>query len=333
MHANTSGFETLGANTPVSFASDSSRGLNDVRERLDLNYNGVTNWAFYARADLAEGDGNFNQNGGLIPVAGIGIPGVMEQTDDRRFFQKYSAGARWYASRGVTLDFGGYYKVNQYHYDFGADSTVNNGVNLNEYPAFLAMQKFQTSDGNIRLTLRPWQNVTVVSRYEFQYSTIHTEPDPAAGLPDAESSRMTSHIIAQDVSWIPWSRLSLQAGVNCVLSETRTPASEAVQGILAAENNYWTLNFSSSLVLDDKSDLNLGYVWYFSGDYNNISPLGVPYGAGIEEHAVTATWTRRLSNRVRLAVKYGWYHYDDGAYGGNRDFGANVISATLRYRF
>ena len=195
------------------------------------------------------------------------------------------------------------------------------------------MQDFETYDANFRLTLRPWQNVTAISRYEFQLSTIHTAPDPAVGLSEVESSRMTSHIIAQDVSWIPWSRLSLQAGLNYVLSDTRTPASDVTQGILDAQNNYWTLNFSSVLALDDKTDLNLSYLYYLSGDYSNNSPLGVPYGAGSEEHAVTATLTRRLSQNIRLAVKYGYYRYNDEAYGGNRDFGANLISATLRYRF
>ena len=41
---------------------------------------------------------------------------------------------------------------------------------------------------------------------------------------------MASHIIAQDASWSPWSRLSLQAGLNYVLSETKTPASEVTPG-------------------------------------------------------------------------------------------------------
>jgi hypothetical protein len=195
------------------------------------------------------------------------------------------------------------------------------------------MQDFATYDANFRLTLRPWPNVTAISRYEFQLSTIHTEPDPAAGLSEVESSRMTSHIIAQDVSWIPWSRLSLQAGLNYVISETRTPASDVTQAILGAQNNYWTLNFSSGLALDNKTDFNLSYVYYVSGDYSNNSPLGAPYGAGSEEHAVTATLTRRLARNLRLAVKYSYFRYDDAAFGGNRDFGANLISASLRYRF
>jgi len=117
------------------------------------------------------------------------------------------------------------------------------------------------------------------------------------------------------------------------LSETRTPASDVVQGILQAQNNYWTLHFSSGLALDNKTDLNLSYFYYLSGDYSNNSPLGVPYGAGSEEHAVTATLTRRIRANLRLALKYGYSHYRDAAYGGNRDFEANLVSASLRYRF
>jgi hypothetical protein len=315
----------------VPFTSDSNEGLTDVRERLDLNYNGVTNWAFYSRGEWTEINGNLNQNGGLVPVGGIGILPVQELTTDRRFFQKYSAGTRWYPARGMTLDAGGYYKYNQYHYDNSPDSAPTSIGQL--YPGFLAMQNFETYDGNLRLTMRPWRNVTTVSRYEYQYSTIHTEPDAQYGLPNVESSTMTSHIIAQDVSWIPWSRLSLQSGFNYVLSTTRTPASDVTQGILEAQNNYWTLNFSSLLALDNKTDLNLSYVYYDSGDYNNNSPGGVPYGAGSREHAITATLTRRISKNLRLAVKYGYFRYHDEAFGGNQDFGANLIYACLRYRF
>ena len=50
------------------------------------------------------------------------------------------------------------------------------------------MQDFETYDANAGLTLRPWQSVTLVSRYEYQWSTIHTTPDPVSGLGGVESS-------------------------------------------------------------------------------------------------------------------------------------------------
>jgi hypothetical protein len=329
--AETSGFETLADNAATPFNANAQRGVLDVRERLDLRYSAITNWVLFARGEWTEGDGNLTQTGGLVPINGIGIPPIDNQTDDGRLFQKYSAGARWYLSRQVTLDGGGYYKLNAYDYTLNVDSTPNNSGN--RYPGYLVLQNFDTYDGNVRLTLRPRPNLTLVSRYEYQLSTIHTKPDPISGLSEVQSSDMTSHILAQDISWTPWSRLFLQAGFNYVISETKTPASDVTQAILNAQNNYWTLNFSSGLVLDDKTDFKLGYFYYRADDYQDNSTVGVPYGAGGKEHAITATLTRRLSQRVRLTLRYGFFHYTDDAYGGNRDFGAHLISSSLQYRF
>lgn len=329
--ADSSGIETLGASLPVPFSSDGDAGDVDVRGRLDLIYRGFTNWVLNARVDLTEVDGNLDQYGGLIPVGGIGVLPVESGIDERNFIEKYSAGVRWYPSRRVTVDAGGYYKLDDYHYASSVDSTPDNSPTA--YPGFLEMQNFNTYDGNLRLTLRLLKNVSLISRYEYQWSTIHTEPDALAGLPNVESSAMRSHIIAQDITWTPWSRLNLQAGFNYVLSDTTTPASDVTQAILNSENNYWTVNFSSGLVLDNKTDLNVSYVYYQADDYSDNAPDGVPYGAGGQEHSVTATLTRRINERLRLSLKYGYFRYLDEATGGNADFGANLIYATLRYRF
>ena len=61
------------------------------------------------------------------------------------------------------------------------------------------MQSFETYDGNFRMTCRPWTTVTSVTRYEYQLSTISTAPDPISGLPEVQSGKMNSQIIAEDV--------------------------------------------------------------------------------------------------------------------------------------
>jgi hypothetical protein len=326
-NAESRGTETLANFAPTAFTQNSERAYTDVRQRLDATYNGFTNWVLYARADLTEEDGNLNQYGGLVPIAGIGLAAVTNVIDDRQFLQKYSVGARWYPSRRVTVDVGGYYKSDDYHYDNVVNSAPGN------YPAYLIMQDSETYDGNFRLTLRPWQKVTMVSRYEFQWSTIGTTPDPISGLPGVESSKMASHIIGQDASWSPWSRLSLQAGLNYVLSETKTPASDATQAILNAQNNYWTLNFSSMLIVDNKTDLNLSYFYYLADNYVNNSVAGLPLGVGEEEHSITAALTRRISKNMRLSLRYGFFLYDEVSYGGNRNNSAQFVQASMRYRF
>jgi len=329
--ASSSGIETLGNFATTPFDANGNQSVLDVRTRLDVTYKGITNWVLYARGDWTDGEGSLNALGGLGPVNGIGTLPITQETDDHRFFQKYSVGARWYPARGVALDAGGYYKVNQYNYDNNVDSTLNSGPD--RYPGYLVMQNFETYDGNLRLSLRPLKNVTLTSRYEYQYSTINTTPDAISGLSGVESSTMTSHIIAQDVSWTPWSRLYLQAGVNYVLSQTKTPASDVTQAILAAQNNYWTVNFSSGLVLDQKTDLKLGFFYYRADDYTDNATAGVPYGAGAEEYGATATLVRRITEHLRLSLKYGFSNYRDALYGGNQDFRAHLVYSSLQYRF
>jgi hypothetical protein len=93
------------------------------------------------------------------------------------------------------------------------------------------------------------------------------------------------------------------------------------------------LNFSAGFVLNDKTDLNLGYFYYEADNYNDNSDVGVPLGAGGHEHGVTATLTRRINKNLSLLLRYGYYNYEDQLSGGNNNFTANGLYATLRYRF
>ncbi len=58
-------------NTAVPFNASGYASDLDVRERLDVSYNGVTNWVFWGRGDFTEGTGNLNEFGGLIPIGGL----------------------------------------------------------------------------------------------------------------------------------------------------------------------------------------------------------------------------------------------------------------------
>lgn len=327
--ANSAGTGTLNDNPPESFDGQSARDMIEVTESLDLRYTGVTNWVFSAGGQWDETDGNLSQRGGLSQINGFGVPLATNATDDSSLLQKYSVGARWYPLSRLILDLGGYYKNVDYNYSPSANSTPNGDT----YPGYFAEQSHETYDGNCRVTIRLIQNVTMVSRYEYQLSAIDTTPDPSLGLGRVESSRMTSHVFAQDISWVPWSRLTLQAGFNYVMSKTGTPASAATAAILNAQNNYWTLNFSSGFVVDDKTTLNLNYLYFQADDYQDNSAAGVPLGSGAREHGVTCALTRRINSHTRLNLKYAYYNYANALIGGNGNFEAQMVSASLQYRF
>ena len=93
--------------------------------------------------------------------------------------------------------------------------------------------------------------------------------------------------------------------MSYVLSQTTTPGSDftpQTPALLASQNDYWMLNFSSSLVLNDKTDLNLGYFYYRANDFYNNSAYGVPYGTDAQEHSVSATLIYRIRKNIRLTL-------------------------------
>jgi len=312
-----------GAQSSLSF-----RDVLDLSQQLELRYIGITNWVFYGRAEWTEGRGDLTETG----ASGLPLP-VDRYTEDRRWGQKYTLGVNWYPTRSMNLDWQFYHKMRDNDYRHIVDNTLNTALSGNRYPGFLANHKFTTDDANVRLTLRPTSRITLVSRYDFQYSTTDATPDPISGLGSIESAQLTSHVFAQNATWIPWSRLYLQAGFNYVRSRTETPASQVSRAVLDAQNNYYSLNLTAGFVVDNKTDLQLHSFYYRADDYTDNSAFGMPYGAGAIERGITATLVRRLRQNLRLTLKYGYFDYHDAPSGGFNNYRAHLIYATLNFRF
>lgn len=330
--ADSTAFSTYANSLFGATGSSSDADAIDVTERLDVRYGGITNWVFSARGEWNEGQGNLREFGGIFNDAtGPGAP-IARKTEATRFFQKYSLSAKWYPARRLNFDVGGYYKRNSYDYDHKLDSTPNNGIG-DRYPAYLTLQDFDTYDGNARMTWRPFTSLTLVSRYEYQFATIHTTPDPVSGLSEDESARMTSHIFAQNASWSPWSRWYLQVGFNYVISDLKTPARDYTAAVLKAQNNYWNVNCNTGFVLSDKTDLTLGYSFYRADNYKDNSPAGLPFGSGAQEHGVSAALSHRFNKNLRGTLRYGYYAYTDDSARIYRDYDAHVVYSGLQYRF
>ncbi|MCS7090612.1 MAG: hypothetical protein RMN51_11050 [Verrucomicrobiota bacterium] len=328
--ADSQGWGTQGR-AGTRFSAQSERALLDVRERLELRYTGLTNWIFHATGDWTQGEGSLEEVGGLSLVGGTGVAPVRRDTDDSRLFQKYSVGVRWYSASWLSVEVGGYYKRHRYEYDHGLDSTANNS--LNRYPAYLTYQRFDTWDGHAGLTLRPLAKVTLISRYEFQHSTVQTRPDAASGLSDVESALLTSHILQQSLGFTPWSRLTLQGSWTRVWSEVETPAAAVTRALLASENNYWLAQLQAICVLDDRTDLSTIWFYYRADNFEDFWADGLPLGVAAKEHGFMASCTRRLSARLRLTLRYGYVHHRDETFGQSRNYEAHWVASSMQYRF
>jgi hypothetical protein len=317
---------TAATQTPTTAGNDNY--YLDMAESLEARYTGFRNWSLYASGEWSEDSGNEVWNDQL--AAAVFTP-VMNQ-DWKMLGQKYTVGANWYPL--YRLNFSGqfYHQVHDYDYD------NNLATAPKTYPGYLQNQNFTVDDMNIRATWRVLNSLSLFTRYDFQYSTVDTASIPNGGATagEVQSANITSHIISENISWTPVSRLYVQAGGSYVLNTLDTPVAGSAginNLVLNSANDYWTANGTVGFALDEKTDLQLQYTYYRADDYVNNSASSQPYGAGDEQHSITATITRRITKALQVSLKYGFFRNRDETSGGHNDYDAQLVYANMQYRF
>ena len=314
-----------GPNKSIVASNDpeSNNGTYDflsVDESLEVRYTGLANWAFYARGEWREEQNHLSMKQvDLLTNTFL----LNASTDESNLLQKYLIGAAWYPFPKLNFAAQYYHAIRQYDYSNTPD---------NSYPFFFNKQVFTVDDVNFRFTWRPFTSLSLVGRYDFQRSTI----DTAGGdLGQVQSAVIRNHIFSGDVVWTPFGSFYLQGNVSYVIDETDTPASDALPGPVVTnfKNNYWDAGCSAGLSLDDKTDLQVQYTYYNADDYINNARFSQPYGSGAVQQSVTASISRRISNNLRLTLKYGYFTYHDITSGGHNNYNANLIYGSLQIRF
>lgn len=307
-----------------------SRDMLDLSQQIELRYTGITNVVLYARGDWVEGDGNLLESEVLAATA---TPELRRDTDFDRFSQKYTAGATWYPLQRLNLHAQYYRKLRENTYDHDPTGYLpGSGAGL--YPAFIENHDFTTDDLNFRVTWRPLDKLTLVSRYDLQYNTIETR---GAGLPAGRSAKQTAHILGETITWTPVSRLYIQPGVNYVMDTTHSPAADvgAFPGtpLEDARNDYINVSCTVGLVLDDRTDLQTQYNWYLADNFRDISSWTQPYGAGVEEHGILTSLIRRINPRLKVTLRYGFFSSRGDTDGGYNNYDAHLVYASTQYLF
>jgi hypothetical protein len=321
-------FNSTTAATQTPTTAGNNNYYLDVAESLEARYTGFRNWSLYASGEWSEDKGNEVWNDQL--AAAVFTP-VMNQ-DWKMLGQKYTVGANWYPLYRLNFSAQYYHQVHDYNYD------NNLTAKPLTYPGYLQQQDFALDDMNIRATWRVLDSLSLITRYDFQYSTVDTTSIPNGGTSagGVQSANITSHIISENISWTPVSRLYVQAGGSYVLNTLDTPVASSAginNLVLNSANDYWTANGTVGLALDEKTDLQLQYTYYHADDYVNNSASSLPFGAGDEQHSFTATITRRITKALQVSLKYGFYRNRDKTSGGIDNYDAQLVYANMQYRF
>jgi hypothetical protein len=295
-----------------------------VNESLELRYTGFTNWVLYARGEWREEQGNLQET----QIAILTNSSELDvNTDESLDSQKYIVGVNWYPLSRLSVSTQYYHEIQEYGYN-----TPNTTPSTAGYPGFLTNETFNIDDVNIRVTWRPFNNLTLTSRYDFQRSSVDTQ---GVFLSTIESALITNQIFSESITWSPFARFYIQGNLTYVLNETRTPAAEALPGPVVTNfyNNYWDTGCTLGFAFDDKTNLQVQYLYYNANDYMNNAQFGQPYGSGAVEQSVSASIGRQITNNLRLTLKYGFFFNYDETSGGHYNYQAHLIYTSLQFRF
>jgi hypothetical protein len=308
-------------------SSDSNQNLRDLTGSLEARYTGIKNFVFNAKGELVTSYGMLNQD--LYEVA-TGVDTSFRTTNYRRNAQQLSLTANWYPQANLNYTAQYYYKGNQNGYITPRNSVVPGSG----YPGLIAHEDFTTNDVNARVTWRALSQLRLVTRYDFQDSSIHSQE---VGLAYIESSTMKTHIISETATWNPLMRWYVQASVNVVYDQLKTPASQLVGNaaglVLNSDNNYINGSLSTGYAVDDKTDVVLNYTYYHATNYVDNSLRSTAFGQGGDDHYASITWSRRISPQLKYAITYAYSENHDNTSGGNTNYHANLIYTTMSYHF
>lgn len=312
--------------------NDSDKDWKVLAESLEARYTGIKNVSLNLKGEWTKSDGTLTEESIIEPGTSHEEIGIDRESDFERNTQKYAATANWYVRPGTTLAVQYYYKLRTNDFRAVRDSAASAS---NRYPAYIANQDFETNDFNVRLSTKLGARLRSVTRYDYQESTIRTQD---IGLAFAESADMTTHVIAETVTWNPQDRWYVQGSANLVWDTLRTPAAavtgNAADRVMNSDANYTYFSLGSGYALDDDSDLYFNYTVSKSHDsFVDNSARTVAYGSEYESQLASVTWTRRLDRNIWVTFKYAYANYDDVVSGGQADYEAHLFYGKMQYRF
>ncbi|RMF21241.1 MAG: autotransporter outer membrane beta-barrel domain-containing protein, partial [Deltaproteobacteria bacterium] len=308
--------------------TDSSSNRTTFDESVEVRYTGLARAALYLTADWQQADGDLIEQqttGGLVSLD--------RKTNVDRIAQRYALGGTWRPLRALSLSGKYGYARRKNDYDQLVDST-DNRLGGDRYPAFFVSDQIEDNALNVRLSWRPATALQIATRYDFDRSVLKSRGE---GFASVEGGKVTSHSIGATASWKPIAQMYLQADGTYTQSQTDTPADtlSGTAGLLVPDfdNDFWNASVLSGVALDDDTDLRVRYYFYRADNYADNSAVSLPYGADAEEHGVSATLERRISEAASGRLLYGYVTSDDRTSGGHDDFSGHLVLMSVRLGF
>ena len=138
---------------------------------------------------------------------------------------------------------------------------------------------FQTNDMNFRISWKPMKELSLVSRVDYQESTINRK---APDLALVETGDMKTLIFSESFTFVPNDKFMLQGSMNFVKDTFGTPVDElngvSPQLVPDMNNDYWQVDLTATFNISATRSLMIRGFRYESDGYTHNAEVTVPYG-------------------------------------------------------
>lgn len=290
-----------------------------LEETLGLRYSGIPHTSLFADARwIQKGIDLFERE---TEDAAVAFERLTDTELDR---SRYTLGFSTSPIRRLTFS-GRYRRANRENdYDHILDTEPG-------YSAFINAQELTTDEIEAKVTAR----VTSAVKASFQYQLVSTEidtffqTDPPAAV---ESGDYTADVYALSVTATPLARLYLTGlfsyrNIESETFENRVPA------VGAYEADLYTFIGTAGFAFDQKTDLKLQYLYSRSDNLSGNPEEGLVLGSDGTRHGLSLDCSRRLTEKMKARLRYGFYRNDEEGGGGADDYETHIMAIGLEYNF
>ncbi len=318
--------------TPFSVASDYDE--TSLQETLSLHYSKIPFTGLFA-------DGHFEQEN-------IGQYDQFSASQDilnKAVFEQHTAFSSqlrdirtgFDTSPWRTVFFSAQYRHEEEDSQYDSDPLIQ--PQPTAYPTFIHERDLVTDEVEAKLVLHPWSRLKATLTYQYHATGygVDTEPyiqfgniiSPGGGLLAGEEH---AHVVSLGATVNATARLFLSTTVSYQISTVETEANDS-PAVVPYQGNVYTVLADGTWVLNQNTDLYVGYL-FSEADYGQDNfAAGLPLGVQYQRHSAQFRWVRRLGKNLSTQLQYRFDYFDEPSSGGAVNYRANSIFGLLTYRF
>lgn len=262
-------------------------------------------------------------------------------TDFRRDTE--TTGNRWEAGAGAHISPKPWIALNlRYRYgmrdvDFDHDHDTQFAPGGDDpgpgYSAFIRSlrQNRHEFKSKLSLRLRPhWQSWLTYRRQMIDYRTATDAVALITPGGSLESAEFVLDSYSLGATWNPIRRLYLTGSATYYQTEIAAFAQNS-RAVAPYDGDVWSFRFSGDFLVDEKTEVRVGYSFSGSAYAQGNAASGLPLGVDYRWHEARTAVIRRLTPHWSLRGEYLYGRYDEATAGGSNDFESHGFYASVTY--